>query len=206
LSGELSPRLGRKWVLSRMALAAGARDGEHESERDRLAVNRSSPEKGVRSMNEVLLTPEGLVKVEQELQQLSTVGRAEIAERLRHALESGDDLAENGDYFDVKEDQAMLEKRIALLKRRLTDARLIEPSDCAEGVVAVGARVRLRDLQNGDTVEYRIVGSPEANPDEFRLSNQSPVGKTVLGRRKGETVEVAAPRGVFRFKILDVAG
>jgi transcription elongation factor GreA len=156
-------------------------------------------------MNEVLLTPEGLAKIEQELEQLSTVGRAEIAERLRHALESGDDLAENGDYFDVQEDQAMLERRIALLERRLTRARVIEPSDGAEGVVAIGGRVRLRDLQNGDTVEYRIVGSPEANPDELRLSHQSPVGQTVLGHKKGDTVEVAAPRGVLRFEILDVA-
>ena len=156
-------------------------------------------------MNEVLLTPEGLVKIEQELEQLSTVGRAEIAERLRHALESGDDLAENGDYFDVKEDQTMLEKRIALLERRLTGARVIEPSNGAEGVVAIGGWVRLRDVQNGDTVEYRIVGSPEANPDEFRLSHQSPVGQTVLGHRKGDTVEVTAPRGVLRFEILDVA-
>jgi transcription elongation factor GreA len=155
-------------------------------------------------MDEVLLTREGLVNVEQELERLSTIGRAEIAERLRHALESGDDLVENGDYFDIKEDQAMLEKRIALLETRLTGARLIEPSNGPEGVVAIGGRVRLRDLQNGDTVEYRIVGSPEANPDEFRLSNQSPVGKTVLGRRKGETVEVSAPRGVLRFEILDV--
>jgi transcription elongation factor GreA len=157
-------------------------------------------------MNEVLLTPEGLVKVEQELERLSTMGRAEIAERLRHALESGDDLTENGDYFDVKEDQAMLEKRIALLEERLTGARLIEPPKADEGVVALGGRVRLKDLHNGDIVEYRIVGSPEANPDEFRLSNQSPVGKMVLGRRKGDTVEVAAPRSVFSFEILDVAG
>jgi transcription elongation factor GreA len=156
-------------------------------------------------MDEVLLTREGLVKVEQELERLSTIGRAEIAERLRHALESGDDLVENGDYFDIKEDQAMLEKRIALLETRLTGARLIEPSNSPDGVVTIGGRVRLRDLQNGNTVEYRIVGSPEANPDEFRLSNQSPVGKTVLGRRKGDTVEVAAPRGVLRFEILDVA-
>ena len=156
-------------------------------------------------MNEVLLTPEGLVKMEQELERLSSVGRAEIGERLRHALESGDDLGENGDYFDVKEDQAMLERRIALLERRLTGARVIEPPDGAEGVVAVGGRVRLRDVQNGDTVEYRIVGSPEANPDEFRLSHQSPVGQTLLGHKKGDTVEVAAPRSVLRFEILDVA-
>jgi transcription elongation factor GreA len=153
----------------------------------------------------VLLTREGLVKVEQELERLSTIGRAEIAERLRHALESGDDLVENGDYFDIKEDQAMLEKRIALLETRLTGARLIESSNSPDCVVTIGGRVRLRDLQNGNTVEYRIVGSPEANPDEFRLSHQSPVGKTVLGRRKGDTVEVAAPRGVLRFEILDVA-
>jgi transcription elongation factor GreA len=100
----------------------------------------------------------------------------------------------------------MLEKRIALLEKRLTGARLIEPPKGDEGVVAIGGRVRLKDLHNGDIVEYRIVGSPEANPDEFRLSNQSPVGKMVLGRRKGDTVEVAAPRSVFSFEILDVAG
>jgi transcription elongation factor GreA len=156
-------------------------------------------------MHEVLLTPEGLAKVQQELERLSTVSRSEIAERLRHAFESGDDLTENGDYFDVKEDQAMLEKRIALLQERLIRARVIEPSDGTDGVAVIGGRVHLRDMQNGETAVYRIVGSPEANPSEFRLSNESPVGKAVLGRRKGDSVEVAAPRGVFRFEILDVA-
>lgn len=157
-------------------------------------------------MDELVLTPEGLVNLEQELEQLSTVGRAEIAERLRHAVESGDDLTENGDYFDVKEDQAMLERRIALLETRLTDARVIDVSGGASDVVALGKWVRLRDLANGETLEYRIVGSPEANPDEFRVSNESPVGKTVLGRRKGEIVEVVAPRAVSKFEILGVAG
>jgi transcription elongation factor GreA len=152
----------------------------------------------------VLLTPEGFTKLETELERLSTEGRGEIAERLRHALESGDDLSENGDYFDVREDQALLEQRIALLQDRLARARVIEPPSVGD-VVAIGGRVRLCELETDETVEYRIVGSAEANPAEFRLSNESPVGRTVLGRRRGETVEVDAPGGLRTYRIVDVA-
>jgi transcription elongation factor GreA len=152
----------------------------------------------------VLLTPEGFTKLETELERLSTEGRGEIAERLRHALESGDDLSENGDYFDVREDQALLEQRIALLQDRLARARVIESPSVGD-VVAIGGRVRLCELETDETVEYRIVGSAEANPAEFRLSNESPVGRTVLGRRRGETVEVDAPGGLRTYRIVDVA-
>lgn len=155
-------------------------------------------------MRNVLLTPEGFTKLETELERLSTEGRGEIAERLRHALESGDDLSENGDYFDVREDQALLEQRIALLQDRLARARVIEPPSVGD-VVAIGGRVRLCELETDETVEYRIVGSAEANPAEFRLSNESPVGRTVLGRRRGETVEVDAPGGLRTYRIVDVA-
>jgi transcription elongation factor GreA len=155
-------------------------------------------------VRDVLLTPEGFTKLETELERLSTEGRGEIAERLRHALESGDDLSENGDYFDVREDQALLEQRIALLEDRLARARVIEAPSAAD-VVAIGGRVRLRELETNEIVEYRIVGSAEADPAEFRLSNESPVGRTVLGRRRGETVEVDAPGGLRTFRIVDVA-
>jgi transcription elongation factor GreA len=155
-------------------------------------------------MEDVLLTPEGYAKLEAALERLSTEGRREISQRLRHALASGDDLSENGDYFDVREDQALLEQRIALLQDRLARARVIEPPSGAD-VVAIGGRVRLRELETNATVEYRIVGSAEANPAEFRLSNESPVGRTVLGRRRGETVEVDAPGGLRTYRIVDVA-
>jgi transcription elongation factor GreA len=155
-------------------------------------------------MQDVLLTQEGFTKLEAELERLSTAGRGEISERLRHALESGDDLSENGDYFDVQEDQALLEQRIALLDDRLARARVIQPPSGGD-VVEFGGRVRLREVKTNETAEYRIVGSAEANPAEFRLSNESPVGRTVLGRRRGETVEVDAPGGVRTYRIVDVA-
>ncbi len=155
-------------------------------------------------MKDVLLTPQGFAKLEAELERLSTEGRGEISERLRHALTDGDDLSENGDYFDVQEDQALLEQRIAQLEDRLARARVIEPPSVAD-VVAIGGRVQLRELETNETVEYRIVGSAEANPAEFRLSNESPVGRTVLGRRPGETVEVQAPVGVRRYTIVHVS-
>lgn len=155
-------------------------------------------------MQDVLLTAEGFAKLEAELERLSTDGRREISRRLRHALASGDDLSENGDYFDVREDQALLEQRIALLEDRIARARVIEPPNAGD-VVAIGGRVRLRDLETNETVEYQIVGSAEANPAEFRLSNESPVGRTVLGREQGETIEVEAPAGVRTYTIVHVA-
>jgi transcription elongation factor GreA len=98
----------------------------------------------------------------------------------------------------------MLEQKIAQLEERLKRARLIEKEDVPKGVVAIGTRVRLRDVDANETVEYEIVGSAEANPAERKLSNESPVGKAILGRKKGETVEVAAPRGSLKYKIMDV--
>ncbi len=154
-------------------------------------------------MKEVLLTPEGLQKLKEEIEYLTTEKRREVAERIKHAREFGD-ISENSEYDDAKNEQAMLEQRIAQLGERLKRARVIEAEDVPAGIVAVGTRVRLKDIDANETIEYVIVGSAEANPTEQKLSNESPVGKAIIGRKKGETVEVAAPRGSLKFKILDI--
>jgi transcription elongation factor GreA len=155
-------------------------------------------------VKEVILTPEGYEKLKQEIEFLSNDKRREVADRIRVAREFGD-IMENSEYDDAKNEQALLEARIAKLEERLRDARIIEAGDIQAGVVSVGSVVRLRDVDAKQTVEYYIVGSAEANPAEQKLSNESPVGKAILGKKKGETVEVPTPRGgSLKYKILDI--
>ena len=154
-------------------------------------------------MKDVILTPEGHEKLKQEIEFLSTVKRREVAERIKQAREFGD-IAENAEYDDAKNEQAMLEHRIAQLEDRLLAARVINKKDVAKDVVSIGSHVKLKDMDANETVEYHIVGSAEADPAERKLSNESPVGKAILGKKKGEVVEVAAPRGALKFKILDI--
>ncbi len=154
-------------------------------------------------MKEVILTREGYEKLKQEIEYLSTEKRREVADRIRVAREFGD-IAENAEYDDAKNEQAMLEHRIATLEERLLAARVIEEDEITSDVVSVGTHVRLKDIDANETVEYHIVGSAEANPAEHKLSNESPVGRAIIGRKKGETVEVAAPRGSLKFKIMDI--
>ncbi len=154
-------------------------------------------------MKDVLLTPQGLNKLTEELEYLKTDKRREVAERIKHAREFGD-ISENSEYDDAKNEQAMVEQKIAQLEERLARAQLIKPEAVPKGVVAIGMSVRLRDLDANETVEYFIVGSAEANPAERKLSNESPVGRAIIGRKKGETVEVATPRGSLKYKIMDV--
>ena len=152
---------------------------------------------------ETILTPEGLDKLKDELEFLQNEKRREVAERIKEAREFGD-IAENSEYDDAKNEQAMLEHRIALLEERLLAARVIAKGEVSKDTVSVGSRVRLRDVDAKATVEYHIVGSAEANPAEYRLSNESPVGKAIIGHKKGETVEVTAPRGSMKYKILEI--
>src|SRR5438093_3584686 len=154
-------------------------------------------------VKDVILTPQGYKKLQQEIEYLSNDKRREVAERIRVAREFGD-IAENAEYDDAKNEQMLLEHRIATLEERLRDARVINKRDIAKDVVSVGSHVKLRDVDAKKTFEYRIVGSAEANPSENKLSNESPVGKAILGHKKGETVEVAAPRGKMKFKILEI--
>ena len=152
---------------------------------------------------EVILTPEGYEKLKFEIENLGTIKRREVAERIRVAREFGD-IQENAEYDDAKNEQALLEHRIATLEERLRNARVIDRGDITTDVVSVGTQVRLRDVDAKKTFEYHIVGSAEANPAENKLSNESPVGKAIIGRKKGEVVEVTAPRGALKFKILEI--
>jgi transcription elongation factor GreA len=155
-------------------------------------------------VKEVILTPEGYKKLKAEIELLSTEKRREVAERIRVARQFGD-IAENAEYDDAKNDQMLLEHRIARLEEQLRNARVIEKKEISSDVVSVGSTVRLRDVDAKQTVEYYIVGSAEANPSESKLSNESPVGKAIMGHKKGETVEVTTPRGArLKYKILEI--
>jgi transcription elongation factor GreA len=154
-------------------------------------------------VNEIVLTPDGYEKLKQEIDYLSGEKRREIAERIRIAREFGD-ISENAEYDDAKHEQALLERRISMLLERLRQARVLDASEVTADKVSIGTRVQLEDVDAGETIEYHIVGSAEADPAGNKLSNESPVGKAIIGRKKGETVEVAAPRGSLKFKILDI--
>jgi transcription elongation factor GreA len=155
-------------------------------------------------VKDVILTPEGYENLKQELELLRTDKRREIADRIRVAREFGE-IAENAEYDDAKNEQAMLEHKIAQLEERLLHARVIDTNDVDTSVVSVGSVVRLRDVDAKETIEYFIVGSAEANPAERKLSNESPVGRAIIGRKKGETVEVLTPRGSkLKFKIMEI--
>jgi transcription elongation factor GreA len=154
-------------------------------------------------LKEVILTPEGFDKLQQEIDYLRGEKRREVAERIRVAREFGD-IAENAEYDDAKNEQAMLEHKIAQLEERLLSARVITRKEISKDAVSIGSKVRLRDMQANKTFEYKIVGSAEANPAESKLSNESPVGKAIIGHKKGDVVVVAAPRGSLKFKILGI--
>ena len=154
-------------------------------------------------MKEIILTKEGYNALKKEIEGLSTTRRREVAERIKIAREFGD-IAENAEYDAAKTEQAMLEARIAKLEERLASARVIEKREISKDVVSVGSTVRLRDVDAKQTVEYRIVGSAEANPAELKLSNESPVGRAIIGHKKGETIEVTTPRGSLKYKILEI--
>src|SRR4051812_23161041 len=143
---------------------------------------------------DVILTPEGLEKLKAEIEHLSTEKRREVAERIKEAREFGD-ISENSEYDDAKNEQAMLEARIASLEDKLRSASVIDASELSADVVRVGSIVHVRDGGSGKSMAYTIVGSTEADPSQNRLSNESPVGKALVGRRKGDVVSVQLPSG-----------
>jgi len=153
---------------------------------------------------EVILTPEGLMNLEKELEYLRTIKRREVADRIKQAIEFGD-ITDNSEYEDAKNEQAFVEGRIATLEKMLRNARLIEGPDGDHDEVAVGSRVVLKDLDLGDVEEYTIVGSAEANPSKQRISNESPVGRAVLGKAVGSVVEVLVPAGTVKYQVLQIA-
>jgi len=146
---------------------------------------------------DVILTPEGLQRLKDELEQLSTDRRREVAERIKEAREFGD-ITENAEYDDAKNEQAMVESRIATLQEKLRMATVIQTEDLSTDVVQIGSVVHVKDEKTGKSVKYTIVGSAEARPEEHKLSNESPVGRALIGRKRNETVAVKVPRGPAR--------
>ena len=139
---------------------------------------------------DVILTPDGLVKLKSELEELQGPKRREVAARIKEAREFGD-IMENSEYDDAKNEQAMLEAKIAQLEDKLRSASVIDASELSTDEVRVGTTVHVKDEKTGKSVKYAVVGSAEANPSENKLSNESPVGRALIGHKRGETVEVA---------------
>ncbi len=153
---------------------------------------------------ETILTESGLRKLEEELEYLKVTKRKEIAERIKQAKAFGD-LFENAEYDDAKNEQAFVEGRILQIEQMLRNARVIDHSAISADAVTVGSTVRLKDVAAGDELTYTIVGSAEADPLSDRISNESPVGQALLGRRRGETVTVRVPAGTLKYTILEIA-
>ena len=150
-----------------------------------------------------LLTQDGYNKLEEELEYLKTVKRKEVAERLKVAISFGD-LSENAEYDEAKNEQAKLEEQILKLDEKLRKAVIIDESQIDLDIVMVGSIVKLYDFDFDEEIEYSIVGSAEADPFEGKISNESPIGKALLGAKKGSTVEVNAPAGVIKYQILSI--
>jgi transcription elongation factor GreA len=146
---------------------------------------------------ETILTPDGLRELKAKIEHLSTDRRREVAERIKEAREFGD-IAENSEYDDAKNEQAMLEKQIADLEDKLRSATVIDQGEVPTDVVAVGTVVHVKDQKTDKSTKYKIVGSAEASPAESKLSNESPVGKALLGHKRGDIVSVPVPRGPAR--------
>jgi transcription elongation factor GreA len=153
---------------------------------------------------DVILTPEGLTKLKDELDHLQNDGRREVAERIKEAREFGD-ISENSEYDDAKNAQAMLETKIAQLEERIRAATIVNPDELSSDVVGVGSTVHVKDEKTGKSQKFTIVGSAEVNPAELKVSNESPMGRALLGHKRNDVVSVAVPKGPARkFKITKI--
>ncbi|HET6351402.1 MAG TPA: transcription elongation factor GreA [Coriobacteriia bacterium] len=153
---------------------------------------------------EIALTPEGQAKLEDELRHLETVRRREVGERIKEAKEFGD-ISENSEYDDAKNEQAWVESRIIEINQILANATIIDaPKNTTK--VTLGAHVEIKDVETGDVHAYQVVGSAEADPAHDRISNESPVGQSIMGHKKGEVVQVTTPRGaVIEYEIVKIS-
>ncbi|NLC69495.1 MAG: transcription elongation factor GreA [Clostridiaceae bacterium] len=152
---------------------------------------------------EVILTYEGLKKLESELEYLKGTKRREIAERIKQALLFGD-INENSEYDEAKNEQAYIETRIVQIENMLKNAKIIDEEDIDTESVSLGCRVTVLDMESGEEVEYFIVGSMEADPGKHKISNESPVGRALMGKKKGDIVEIKVPAGEIKLKILGI--
>lgn len=153
---------------------------------------------------QVLLTDEGLKNLEAELEELKTVKRKEIAEKIKVALSFGD-LSENSEYDEAKNEQAIVEARIASIENMLKNVQVINEDELGTEIIHVGSKVKVRDIDFDDICEYKIVGSSEADPVNGRISDESPVGKGLIGHKVGEKVEIETPAGSMSYEVLEIS-
>jgi len=152
---------------------------------------------------EVILSAEGLRKLEDKLEHLKSVKRHEVAERIRKARQFGD-INENSEYEDAKNEQAFVEGEVLQLEKVLRNAKLVDDVSIDPHIASLWSRVKIQDLGSSEVYEYTIVGSTESDPVKNRISDESPVGRAFLGRRAGDVVEVQVPAGTVKYKVLEV--
>jgi len=162
--------------------------------------NENTEVEGMENHDELLLTSDGMEKLESELHHLKTVKRKEIADRIKEAISYGD-ITDNAEYEDAKNEQAFIEGRIITLEKMLRRARLLEKSAEDDHHIVLGSTVKLRDLDLDREEEYTLVSTAEADPAEKKISNESPVGKALMGRTIGDQVDVKVPAGTLKYKI-----
>lgn len=153
--------------------------------------------------NEVFLTPEGFKELEEKLEMLKVVKRREVAEKIKVAREFGD-ITENAEYDSAKDEQAMIEGEIFVIEQKLRTAKIIKEEELDKSAVSVGCTVTLLDYEENENITYRIVGTTEADPEKNRISNESPVGNALLGKKVNDIIIVEAPGGKSKFKILEI--
>ena len=150
-----------------------------------------------------ILTYEGLKKYEEELQDLKVVKRREVAQKIKEAREQGD-LSENAEYDAAKDEQRDIEARIEELEKILKNAEVVDEDEVDLEVINIGCRVKILDVEYNDELEYKIVGSTEANSLKGKISNESPVGKALIGKKVGEVITVETQAGAFQYKVLEI--
>ncbi|SMC28966.1 transcription elongation factor GreA [Clostridium acidisoli DSM 12555] len=150
-----------------------------------------------------VMTYEGIKKLEDELDYLKTTRRKEVTEKIKVALSFGD-LSENSEYDEAKNDQAFLEGRIIQIENMLKNATIVDESEIVKDIVNIGSLVKVKDYEFDEEVEFLIVGSAEADPIENKISNESPVGSALMGKKVGDIVEAQVPDGVLKFGILNI--
>ncbi len=152
---------------------------------------------------QVILTYEGVRKVEDELEYLKTVKRKEVTQKIKTAISFGD-LSENAEYDEAKNEQAFVEGRIATLENMLKNAKIIDDDDIKTDVVSIGAIIKVKDMEYGDEMEFTIVGSAEADPGKMKISNEAPIGRGLIGKKVGDKVEIQVPDGTITYEVIEI--